>query len=284
MPDRPVADAATGARRRTTIADPGSFRAHDHVAWRGDGSEELGRVAVGAFRTAALRGDLLVFVAEEPQPERLAALGDIEALLDRGALRLITIDDAYVHQADPDRQLAIFETELGKALEAGFAGACVVADNTRCVTGSDEEFARWLAWEAMTDRLQAARPLNGVCFFDAGRIPDDRLSDLATVHPVLSGEFEPPSFQLFVDGDSAIVTGALDHWSADRLRRILSNASTFSALGLDLSAVEFVDHRALLALQEVASHVGPIQLRGASPIVRKVWELLDVDSPALEFC
>jgi len=272
-------------RRRLSAADPGQFRSHDHVACCGDGAGALDEAAVAAFAGAAERGELMIFVDDPPRPERLAALKDLRALMDRGALRLSTRAAAYGGCSDLAAQRAYFEDVCDWALADGFAGMCVVADCSHFASAGEEEFASWLAWEVVADRFQAYRPVQGVCYFDRRRVPSDRLADLALLHPVLSAGFEsPPSFQLFADGDAVRVAGALDYFHADQLQRILSSVPALTGQILDLSETEYVHHRAPLILSQLATDGHPVRLRGVSPIVRKMWDLLGSTSQRLVFC
>lgn len=270
-------------RRRCNTSDASDFWLHDHVAWSGDGPGAFDRLAVSAFSTAAARGERMILVSDSPDPHQLAGLEDLAGLMERGALQLATIEDTYREILDPAAQLAIFEQQLDGALAAGHTGLCVVADNSRLVDGSDEQFAAWLAWEATTEWLQAHRPVTGVCYFDRQTVPSDRLADLAAIHPVLSTDFEKPSFQLFVDDDAVAVVCELDTSCAEQLRRVFSSLPKRPDLVLDFSGVEFIDHRALLILNEVAGAGDGLAVRGAKPIVQRIWRFLDVARPALEF-
>lgn len=159
----------------------------------------------------------------------------------------------------------------------------MVADNTPLVSGDENRFSRWLAWEQITDRFQSRSNVTGICYFDRRQMSEDRLSDLASLHPVCAvGSVEPP-FSFFVDGDAVAVTGALDAWSAGQFRRILDSAPDEEALVLDLSEAEFVDHRALLALNAVASAQRPVRIRRAPAILRRMPTLLAIPTPHLSF-
>jgi hypothetical protein len=93
---------------------------------------------------------------------------------------------------------------------------------------------------------------------------------------------EPP-FSLFADGDAVSVTGALDAWSAEQFRRVLYTSPGADALVVDLSHAEYVDHRALLALNEVASAERPVRIRRAPGIVQRMPSLLSISTPYLSF-
>jgi MEDS: MEthanogen/methylotroph, DcmR Sensory domain len=274
-------DRAPLMRRHLSSCDASGFCLHDHVAWRGDGPELLGRLAVSAFSTAARRGERMVFVSERPDPRQLAGLADLEALLRDGTLELVPLE--YAYGTGLAGRLALFEQLVDQALADGTPGICVVADNSSLVLGNDEDFASWLAWEAMADKLEATRPVTGICYFDQRVVPNERIADLAAVHPVLSPGFEEPSFQLFFDEGALQAVGTLDRFCLERLRRALTSRPNFPELLLDIKGTEFMDHRTLLALNEMAGKGGRLRVRGAKAVVRRVWDLLDVPNPALEF-
>lgn len=272
------------ARRQHTALDPCGLGVHDHVAWCGDGTQPLYDVAVSVFSRAAKRDELMVFVSDDPDRHRLAGLEGVEDLIARGTLQLHSVTETYGQALDPSAQRSLFEGLLDGALADGHTGISVVADNSALAAGSDDEFASWLDWEATADALQASRPVGGVCYFDRRRVPSGRMADLAVMHPVLSADFEAPSFQIFVDGDAFRVVGALDYFCIEQLRRIVRSAPTVTTRTLDISEAEFIHHSALWALNDLAAQQHRISLYGATDIVRRVWSLLDLASPALDFC
>jgi hypothetical protein len=271
-------------RRQLTTSDPSGLCVHDHAAWCGDGPETLDRIAVSTFSAAAERGELMVFVSDDPDPHRLAGLARSEDLIARGSLQLLSVEDTYGHFSDSAAQLFLFEELLERALADGHTGISVVADNSSLAAGSDEEFAAWLDWEATADALQATRPVGGVCYFDRRRVSSERMADLAVMHPVLSADFQTPSFQIFVDGDAVRVVGAVDYFCIEQLRRILDAAPRVTERVLDISGAEFIHHGALWALNDLAVDGHSVRLCGANGMVQRVWKLLDLESPALDFC
>lgn len=271
-------------RRQLSTSDPSELCVHDHSAWCGDGPEVLDRIAVSVFSAAAERDELMVFVSDDPDRDRLAGLAGLDDLIASGALQLRSVEDTYGNSLDATAQRLVFEEVIERALAAGHAGVSVVADNSALATGSDEEFAAWLNWEATADALQATRPVGGVCYFDRRRVPRERMADLAVMHPVLSADFRAPNFQIFADGDAVRVVGALDYYCIQQLRRILWAAPTVTERALDISEVEFMHHGALVALNDLASDGRTVRLTGATNIVQRVWKLLDLAPSGLEFC
>lgn len=244
----------------------------------------MDRLAVSAFSSAAKRGEQLHFVSDRPAPERLAGLDDLGELMDRGALQLVPVEGTYRTLSDTAAQLAVFGQVLDRALAEGYTGICVVADYSQFAAGDDEAFGDWLTWEATAEAWEANHPVTGICYFDRKVVPSARLTDLVAIHPVVSTGFEKPNFQLFVDGDAVRVVGQVEGLSAEQLRRLLASSPNVPAVVLDLSGVEFIDHRSLLTLNQVANEGRVIRISGASPFIRRIWKLLDVATPRLGFC
>lgn len=269
-------------RRQLICSDARQLCLHDHVAWCGDGVETLADLAASAFSGAAERGESMLLVSDHVEDLQRSGWAGFTELVRSGALTISTVADAYGALCEPATQRAAFEEVLTRALGEGYSGLCVVADNSALARGSEEDFAAWLAWEAMADDLQAHLPITGICYFDRSQVTGDRLEHLATLHPVLCREMGAPRFSLFVDGDAVRVLGVLDTFGTDQLRRILMSASRLSEFPLDVSATDFIDHRALLTLEQVARAGRPVRLRGASAVVHKLWALLGVAEPALQ--
>jgi len=271
-------------RRRASIDSAGVLKPHDHVAWFGEGARDLYSVATAALANGARRGEKLMFVAEDPDPVRLSGVDGLERLLQSGQLELVAIDAVYGtgNAFSADAQLTTFQGVLAGALADGYRGIRVVADNTPLVRGDAESFHRWLAWEQLTDRFQAASMVTGVCFFDHTALSGERQADLAALHPVRSASVLEPSFSLVSDGDAVCVSGTLDASSAGQFRRILGAAPVDRPLVVDLSGVEFVDRDGLLVLPESASSDRPLRVRGDGHL-RELVSLVGGATPQLQF-
>lgn len=270
-------------RRRWNVSDTCSLRSHDHVAWFGDGDDELYSVAIAAFADGARRHEKLLFVADDPDPARLCGDG-LERLLEAGQLELLALDAVYggsgtFSAAD---QLATFKGVLAGALADGYRGIRVVADNTSLVCGHEEGFRHWLAWEQLTDSFQAQSPVTGICFFDQRALDHERRLDLAALHPVRSDGGAQPPFSLFSEGGAVSVTGRVDSSCANQFQRLLQATPGDRPLALDVSAARFRDQDAVIALAESASAGRPIEVRGDGHL-RTLLDELGIAAPHLQF-
>jgi MEDS: MEthanogen/methylotroph, DcmR Sensory domain/STAS domain len=251
----------------------------------GRGADDLYSLATTALAEGARRNEKLMFVADAPDVARLQGIAGLDELLSVGQLELAPVEAVYGGSGafSPKAQLATFEAVLADALAAGYTGIRVVADNTSLATGDDAAFHRWLRWEQVTDRFQSSANVTGICYFDGRKLSSDRRADLAAIHPVRSVTVPPTPFSFVVDGDAVLVTGALDFWSEQQFRRLLRTAPDDAPLTLDLSHVEFVDHRALLALNAAASHTRPVRISHATHVLRQLQRMLAVPTPHLRF-
>ena len=251
----------------------------------GRGIDDLYWLATTALAEGAQRNEKLVFVADDPDVGRLQGIPGLDELLSGGQLEVQPVEavyggsGAFSHTA----QLATFEAVLADALAAGYSGIRGVAENTSLATGGDAAFRRWLRWEQVTDRFQATSNVTGICYFDGRKLSSDRRADLAAIHPLHSVTVPPTPFSFVVDGDAVLVTGALDFWSEEQFQRLLRTAPDDAPLTLDLSRVEFLDHRALLALNAAASPTRPVRISHASHVFRQLQKMLDVPTPHLCF-
>jgi hypothetical protein len=272
-------------RRQLRLDDPSLLEPHDHVAWYGERTDDLYALARTALDAGARREEKLMFVAADPDPERLSGIPELERLLATRQLEVQSIDAVYGANGafNHASQLATFEAVLADALTDGYTGIRVVADNTRLASGDAPEFADWLCWEQVTDAFQSNFNVTGVCYFDRGALSDERQLDLASLHPVRSDAGVEPPFSFFIDGDAVAVTGTLDMWSSQRFRRVLAATPEDRPLIVDLAKAEFVDHRALLALSAVASPARPVRVRHAPATIRQLPSMLELETPQLSF-
>src|SRR2546426_1307834 len=118
-------------RRQLRVDDAGALEPHDHVVWYGDGADDLYALASTALAAGARRREKLMFVAQQPDPARLAGVDGLTRLLDCGQLELVDIEGVYGTSGafSSTRQLATFEGVLADALSEGYTGIRVVADN-----------------------------------------------------------------------------------------------------------------------------------------------------------
>jgi anti-anti-sigma regulatory factor len=235
------------------------------VEFFAEGLREGLRVAyVGPDGLAAARADL-------------AGIADLDRLLAAGAVHVLRTPDVYGTGApvDPDRVVAFCAAATEQALADGFRGLRVSADATELIRtpAHRDAFARY---EFLVDRYMADHPLSGLCGFreDLG---DDALAEFRLMHsPGPSGE---PTSRVFGCGDGAIgLAGEFDPSGVAALGRLLPRLRTVDGAGpvvVDLAEVEYVDHRLLRSLSELARTSGVrLSLRSPPPFTARLLDLL----------
>ena len=263
--------------------------AGDHVCWVYDEDSDLD-AAVGRFLTGGLaRGERLLVVGEgmiETLSAATLPFGGTDALVARGALRTLTLAEAYdaTGRFVPEQQLAFYEAATRQAIDDGYRGLRVVAEVSALAVDPANR-PDLVRWEHLADDLVAHGPgFTALCAY-RGDLAAQTLDDIATVHPLVHTPEGVPPFQVFFDDGRLVVAGSVDTFTADRLGAVLAGTPVDGAHPvLDLGRLEFVDVAGCRALARWAEAVcaRPAQLRvtGATRLVERMWRLLALDAVA----
>jgi hypothetical protein len=181
-------------------------------------------------------------------------------------------------------ELPLLSAMAADALDAGYRGLRIFANGTVRVRDPARR-AQHVRYEHLIDRLCRQRALTMLCAYDTSRLGDAAVAELACVHPMARGGFSP--FQLSTDprADLALV-GSVDTFSvADlvtALQRIDVPPPGDQAL-VDLTSLRFVDHRALLTLDQYAARRrSTVVLRSPPHLVPRLMELISLRAVRLE--
>ncbi|MGY1591498.1 MEDS domain-containing protein [Geodermatophilus sp. SYSU D00708] len=279
------------------MTDPVVTGPADHVCWVHDDADSLAGAAARFLADGLARGERLLYVGDHDgiallrhDPGPLGPLGD---LLADGRLTLLALTDAYTPDGGfvPEQQLAFYETATRRAVEEGCSGLRVVAELTALAADprTRDELARW---EHLADDFMATGVgMSALCAYRRDALDADALTAVATVHPqlhvpdgALPDDVAP--FSVFVDDGRVVLTGCVDAFGADRLRRVLatSPADAADSVTLDLAGLQFADAagcRAIATWAQDRLHRGRgVALVGASPLFARVWRLLGYDAVA----
>lgn len=265
--------------------DSGSRLGTDgHACWIFDQQQEFVEAAL-EYLTDGLRAEQrIVYVGSEPveeQRELLAPLGDVGGMIDKGALQLFELTDLYKvgEPVDADVQVATYLAATDAALADGYTGLRVAAQVTDLVAEPRTREAH-VRWESIADRYVATHPLSAFCGYQRDLLPERLLCDLAAVHPASNEGHPAVPFHLFSDSGSVVLAGEVDFFSAPDLDRLLDLACEGGdQISLDLSELDFIDHRGLAMLaahtQRLATH-GGCAVHNPPPVVDRLCELLEL--------
>jgi anti-anti-sigma regulatory factor len=224
---------------------------------------------------------------QEVLDDLTAAGHHVGPLLGRGQLVVAAVEDAYTPGGtfDPDALLAAFQALVAQALAEGFTGLRVFGDPAPLLADPDVR-ARWPSYELRADLLVARLPAVALCGYDL-RVVDDAAVELPTaVHRLRlgAGDTPGPGFQLHGTADGALaLRGEVDMLYSDTVVGLLGgSAGDLGVPVVDVSSLEFVDvagMRAIAAAARALPATGvAVEVRGGSPLFRRVWSVLGHDA------
>jgi anti-anti-sigma factor len=193
---------------------------------------------------------------------------------------------------------AMFRQQTALAREAGHQGVRVVADMDWLLASkpSNEDI---VAFELLLDRVVTELGATVVCAYRANSFSPELFDGVLAVHPTCLGHADGPQFR-FVAGDPAgrqlsglVAAGPVD-WRLSgevdvAVRSAFATALRATALHgtcvIDVTDLEFIDVAGMRLLAEHALiHGVGVYLRGASPTLRRAWQLCGFDELAPAFC
>ncbi len=181
------------------------------------------------------------------------------------------------HVGDPDGLMAEFERHVADAVAEGHRGWAMVVDATGLVP-TPESRALFARWEHFADRtFRSGGKVAALCVLDARELGADAVAEIGVLHQQTLPDDTP--FHM-ISGDGGMrLDGELDLATLSLLDSAFE-AVTSTIEGdvvVDVSQLEFVDHRSLRVLDRHAEALGKrVVLRSAKPIVARLIELSGV--------
>jgi MEDS: MEthanogen/methylotroph, DcmR Sensory domain/STAS domain len=270
-------------RAHGTLSDIPEAGATDHVCWVYEDDAAFDH-AVAEFLAGGLqRGERLLCVGERVI-ESLHGIDlpaqDVAALVAAGAVQTQTLAEACA-AAGPFRhggQQAYYAAATERALAEGYRGLRVIAEVSTLAADPAIRPELVRSEHVADDFIARNGGFTAMCAY-SGQLPSEALADVAAVHPVVHTPEGVPPFRIFFDDDRIMLTGSVDTFNADRLAHVLA-ASPVGPGGavLDVSLLEFTDVAGCRALalwaRRLADRSLPVDVRGASPLFRRMWDIL----------
>jgi DcmR-like sensory protein len=262
----------------------------DHVCWPFRHHDELVAVARGYVAEGLARHERVVgYLPEKHLPdmeEQLAGLERLDEYVERGQLQLqATGAIARMDQpVDPPQGLSTLTTMIRESLDAGFTGLRMFGDMTMQMADPARR-AEFVHYEHLADRFCLDHAYTALCAYDRRVLGDATVAEVACVHPVAHGGLSP--FQLSATGPTDVaLAGSVDTFSAAHLTTALQRIGVpepGKVLTIDTVALEFIDHRALLSLDQYATgRQGTVVLLSVPSIVQRLRELIPLRAVRLE--
>lgn len=191
--------------------------------------EDHRAIIVDFVRDGVARGEKMFYIVNIHTAAQLASVladagVDVDPLLDRGQLVIMSAKEAYLRegQFDPDRMIGLLGAETEKALSEGYAALRATGEMTWALAGEPGS-ERLVEYESQLNRFFPGRKCYAVCQYDHRRFDAEMLVDIMCSHPkVLYGRqgfdnsrmyFVPPESFLAGDRQNAMLDRWLDNLS-----------------------------------------------------------------------
>lgn len=221
----------------------------------------------------------LAYAGAAPPPgliEQVEALETGPSRLPTG-LEVIQPEEVYRHRTvDAALTVGGYRERTRAALAAGYRGLRVVAEITDLVR-TEPGLDAVARYELQLGPATADDPFSAMCAFSEDVGPEAAMQ-LACLHPSGADERAPFRIALGVDG-VVHLSGEMDLAVAPalgpNLHRLIPDLTGMAPV-IDMSAVTFIDHRALGILDSVAAaHRTTLCIEGAPPLVERITAVLD---------
>ena len=202
-----------------------AFKRGDHICVVYSTVRELADTVGGFLAEGLAKRERCWYVASgaEDRAVRRAlrnASVDVESQTARGALRLISSNDAYlVHgQFDPEATIRVFNDAIEESLSAGFSGFRAAAEMSWALEpngGVD----RLITYEALLRTLFANCQVIGLCLYHREHMPLAVLNGALCTHPMVGGDGKYGPNPFYDDGTRAL-TNVDDATVRHKLRQL----------------------------------------------------------------
>lgn len=184
------------------------------------------------------------------------------AFLDKGAL-------------DPEAIFAVFREQTAAARAQGYSSLRVVADMDWLLP-ADPDIDAIVGFELLLDRLVGEIAVTVICAYRSSSFDTDAILATLAVHPLAHGREKAPQFRLIAgDSGSWHLRGEVDLSVLPAFGSALKAVADGGCV-LDVAGLDFIDVAGLRAIVEAAVSAGvTMQLRGAQPHLKRVWDLVE---------
>jgi anti-anti-sigma regulatory factor len=264
------------------VVSSGGFGPQDHLCWvHGDPCEYRPWLAE-FFSDGLARGLRVAYLGSGSAGElrdHLAGFAGVAQLQARTAIQVIPFEEIYGAggPVDPAEVIKRYAAATQEALSDGYQGLRVSADVTDLVRAPEQQdaFARC---EFLLERYSSRYPLSAMCEYrlELG----DAVTQFACLHAAVPAGVTP--FQVFACADGAVgLLGDFDvacQAAFERAMQRICPAPDDPSLVFDMSAVRYMDHRALLTLEAFAQKCPvPVVVRSMPRIVCRVARVLGLE-------
>lgn len=204
-----------------------TMKVGDHYCGIYRSDEEQRALVIGFVQGGIANGEKMVYIvnvqtAAQLRETLIDAGIDVDPLLERGQLVILTAKEGYLHDGafDPDRMIELLRAKTAEALAEGYPAMRCTGEMTWALAGEPGS-ERLIEYESKLNAFITSSKCYGYCQYDRRRFSDELIQDVLQTHPeVLHGQeafdnrdmyFIPPD--QFLGGDRP--TAVIDRWLAN---------------------------------------------------------------------
>jgi anti-anti-sigma factor len=242
------------------------LRVGEHVCWLLDDPATYTGVAAELLAEGSRRGQKPVVFG----PEGSAPLAQLAA----GAAIAVDPHATFIGGGplDPMILLALFREQAALAEADGYEALRVVADMDWLLPW-EPTTEQIVSFEIQLDRLIRELKATIICAYRRSSFDTAAIAGALSAHPAQLGDNERPHFRFVADGPGSWrLTGEIDLGVRCALEAAVAAATAQGDCVIDISGLDFIDVAGMRAIAS-AGQGRAMELRGASPALRRLWEL-----------
>ncbi|MBB5866750.1 hypothetical protein F4553_000129 [Allocatelliglobosispora scoriae] len=264
--------------RRSEFVDAADHRgSHDHVSWAFDTVEGFRAEAARFLADGLAAGKRVVYLAEGADIADLGARGPFAQAVASGAAQVRDLGLYGTGPVDPAAQVRAYARATEQAVADGYSGLRVAANVTPLVR-TPVHIGAFARYEHLIDSYAVTAPFSAMCAVDRTALGAQAVAELACMHPLASAGATPLRLHASADpGVDLVLGGEVDLAGYDLLDTALSRADVSGQdVTVDLRGLRYIDHRAVLSLQEHFSGRRLTVRVSGSGIPKLILDLLDL--------
>ncbi|HEX3582655.1 MAG TPA: MEDS domain-containing protein [Thermoanaerobaculia bacterium] len=172
-----------------TLPAIAGMRPGDHYCGIYRTDEDQRRLTIDFVRDGVARNEKMFYIVNIQSAEQLCATMrqagiDVDSLVEKGQLVIVTAKDAYLREGcfDPEKMIQLLREEVRKAEEEGYTALRATGEMTWALAGEPGS-ERLIEYESLLNHFFPDSKCYAVCQYDRRRFDAEMLLDILHTHP-----------------------------------------------------------------------------------------------------